>query len=59
MLKLAKVTTVDTNTIKITYVGENVESQINYYRLASYTPTINNLVLVDEKLKVILGEVVK
>ena len=59
MLKLAKVTTVDSSTTKVTYRGEEVESQINYYRLDMYTPTLNDLVLVDEDLKVILGKVVK
>lgn len=59
MLRFAKVTTIDDTNCKITFIGEKVESQMNYYRVENYTPTINDIVAVDEQSKVIVGKVVK
>lgn len=59
MLKYAKITTLNENECKVTFIGETVESQMPYYRLATYTPILNDMVAVDDVAKIIIGKVVK
>lgn len=57
MLKYAKVTTVEGVSCKITYTGEQQESQMNYYIMDGYTPVIGDMVVVEDSLKLILGKI--
>ena len=59
MLKYAKITTIDNDNCKITFIGESNESSMEYYVISTYNPTINDIVAVDDKAKIILGKVVK
>lgn len=43
--------------VKLKLNGENVASQVSYYYLTSYQPTIGDIVLVDTKLKIVIGRV--
>ncbi len=59
MLRFAKVTTTNGANCRITFIGEKVESQMNYYRIESYSPKLGDMVAVDEHSKIIIGKVVK
>ena len=59
MLKYGKITTLNESGCRVTFTGETVESQMIYYRLENYNPNLNDVVVVDDEAKVILGKVVK
>ena len=44
--------------VKVRLNGEESISQVSYYYLASYTPRVNDIVLVDTRLKIVIGKVV-
>ena len=43
--------------VKIKLNSDNMPSQIPYYVLDNYVPTISDVVLVDTKLKIVIGKV--
>ena len=45
------------NQVKIKLNSDNMPSQIPYYILDNYVPTVNDVVLVDTKLKIVIGKV--
>ena len=60
-MKLAKVEEVTSDGIKIKFDGENTASEQLYTRVDSYTPTINDRVILGEAAGtyVIMGKVVR
>lgn len=59
MLKYAKITTLNDIECKITFIGENIESNMEYYIVSTYTPALDDIVAVDDKAKIIIGKVNK
>lgn len=58
MLKYGTIVDIGTKTVKIKLHGDNTNSNINYYYIGSYTPTLNDIIVVDTNLKIVLGKVV-
>lgn len=56
-MSYATVVNIQSGYINLKLNGENVASQVNYYYLTSYTPVIGDIVLVDTKLKIVVGKV--
>lgn len=54
----AVVKEIETNRVKVQLRSDNTISNIPYYYLATYTPTKEDVVLVDTKLKIVIGKVV-
>ena len=46
------------NRVLVRLNGEELVSQVSYYYLESYTARVNDVVLVDTKLKIVIGKVV-
>ena len=58
-LRYATVTEItNDNRVHIRLNGEELVSQVSYYYLESYTARVNDVVLVDTKLKIVIGKVV-
>ena len=56
-MSYATVVNVENGRVKLKLYGENISSQVSYYYLASYQPVIGDIVLVDTKLKIVIGRV--
>lgn len=56
-MSYATVMDIENGRVKLKLNGENMASQVGYYYLASYTPVIGDIVLVDVKLKIVIGRV--
>lgn len=60
LIKYAKVTEVSDQNFYITFLGETIQSKMQYKRLSSYTPNLGDMVAVlEDKLskKLIIGRV--
>ena len=53
----AIITEIIGNQVKIKLNSDNMPSQIPYYVLDNYVPRISDVVLVDTKLKIVIGKV--
>lgn len=58
MMRYAVVTEIGDKRIYVTYRGETIKSQMPLYYLASYVPSLNDVVVVDTNINCILGNVV-
>lgn len=56
-MSYATVVNIENGRVKLKLYGENISSQVSYYYLTSYQPVIGDIVLVDTKLKIVIGRV--
>lgn len=57
-MSYATITEILSNRVKLKLHGDSLASSTPYYYMASYTPKEGDVVLVDTKLKIVIGKVV-
>lgn len=57
MMAYAKITQVLDKKVKLIFNSDNAESNIPYYYLSSYTPQIDDQVIVDKHTHCVIGKV--
>lgn len=58
MMAYATITQVLENKVKLILNSDNLESNMPYYYLSSYTPKVEDKVLVDTRIHCVIGKVV-
>lgn len=57
-MRYATIAEIKNNRVFVTYKGETIQSQLPLYYLSSYTPSVNDVVVVDVSLNLVIGKVV-
>ena len=57
-MRYATITEIGDKRLFVTYKGETIQSQLPLYYLSSYSPTLEDVVVVDVTLNLVIGKVV-